>query len=54
MGLVDDDGNVEHYDGSLRFVDADGQRLADGIDPRRTGDYIGEAVEPWSYLKSPY
>ena len=24
MGLVDDDGGFEHYDGQLRFVDADG------------------------------
>ena len=25
MGLVDDDGTLEHYDGKLRFVDAGGQ-----------------------------
>jgi NAD-reducing hydrogenase large subunit len=35
-------------------VDADGKTLADGVDPRRYEDYIGEAVEPWSYLKSTY
>ena len=31
-----------------------GELLADGIDPRDYADYIGEAVEPWSYLKSTY
>ena len=30
------------------------QFLADRIDPRGYADYIGEAVEPWSYLKSTY
>ena len=54
MGLVHDDGNVAYSDGSLRVVDGDGQRLADDIDPRPYWDYIGEAVEPWSYLKSTY
>jgi NAD-reducing hydrogenase large subunit len=54
MGLVDDDGNVDHYDGKLRVMDADGTLLADRTDPRAYGDYLGEAVEPWSYLKSTY
>ena len=28
--------------------------LMDRADPRPYWDYIGEAVEPWSYLKSTY
>ena len=31
-----------------------GRSLADGLDPRPYQEYIGEAVEPWSYLKSAY
>lgn len=54
MGLVNKDGNLEHYDGFLRFIDADGMVLENGIDPRFYKDYIGEAVEKDSYLKSPY
>ncbi len=54
MGLVDADGTVDHYGGLLRVVDADGGWLADRIDPRTYQDYLGEAVEPWSYLKSTY
>ena len=34
--------------------DADGAFLADRIDPRGYADLIGEAVEPWSFLKSTY
>jgi NAD-reducing hydrogenase large subunit len=54
MGLVTAEGNWEHYDGKLRFVDSDGQIVADCIDPASYQDYIGEAVEGDSYLKSPY
>ena len=54
MGLVDQAGNVDYYDGRLRVMDADGRLLADRIDPRGYQDYLGEAVEPWSYLKSTY
>ncbi len=54
MGLVNKKGNLEHYDGTLRFMDAQGNILEDGIDPRFYKDYIGEAVEEDSFLKSPY
>jgi NAD-reducing hydrogenase large subunit len=54
MGMVGEDGALEHYDGKLRFVGPDGQVVADGIDPARYAEHVGEAVEPWSYLKFPY
>jgi NAD-reducing hydrogenase large subunit len=54
MGLVGPDGAVEHYDGTLRVVGDDGAVLAERADPRPYWEYLGEAVEPWSYLKSAY
>jgi NAD-reducing hydrogenase large subunit len=54
MGLVGIDGVWEHGEGQVRFVDSDRQIVADGLDPRRFFEYIGESVESWSYLKSPY
>jgi NAD-reducing hydrogenase large subunit len=45
---------LEHYDGVLRFMDASGSIVLDQIDPERYQDHIGESVEPFSYLKSPY
>ncbi len=54
MGLVTETGALEHYDGVLRVVDSAGNVIADKIDPDRYQDYIGEAVEPWTYLKFPY
>ncbi len=55
MGLVSrDGGRWEHYDGWLRITDSDGHVLVDQFDPRNYAEILGEAVEPWSYLKSPY
>ena len=54
MGLVHETGNAAYSDGLLRVVDANGWVLADGVDPRSYWDYLGETVEPWSYLKSTY
>ncbi len=54
MGLVAEDDTWETYDGRVRFVDSQGRVVADRLEPARYADYIGEAVESWSYLKSPY
>lgn len=54
MGMVKDDGGLTFYDGKLRIVDARGQVVENGLDPARYAEFIGEKVEPWSYLKSAY
>ena len=54
MALVDENGNLEHYDGKLKFIDSNGKVLEEGINPRDYKKYIGEAVEEDSFLKSPY
>jgi NAD-reducing hydrogenase large subunit len=54
LGLIDSEGNLEHMDGTLRFIDSKGRFVADAVDPAKYQEYIGEGVEPWSYLKSPY
>lgn len=54
IGLVSADGTWEHYDGCLRVVDSGGNILADRLNPSDYKDFIGEAVQPDSYLKSPY
>lgn len=54
MGLVNEDGLLDHYDGTLRFVDSTGKIVQDKIKPNQYQQYIGEAVEPWTYLKFPY
>lgn len=54
MGLVASDNTLEHYDGQLRLVDADGKTVNPAIPQLRYAEYIGEAAENFSYLKSPY
>ena len=54
MGLVAADGTWEHYGGQLRFVDSGGNVIADRLDARGYQEFIAEAVQPDSYLKSPY
>ena len=54
MGIVKKDNGLTFYDGKLRIVDASGHVVADDLDPTQYDDYIGEKVEPWSYLKSAY
>lgn len=54
LGLVTPEGNWETYDGLLRIVDAQGSILAETDDMNQYSQWIGEAVERDSYLKSPY
>jgi len=54
MGLVNEDGLLDHYDGTLRFVDSTGKIVQDRVRPNQYQQFIGEAVEPWTYLKFPY
>lgn len=54
MGLVKKDGSLTFYDGELRIVDESGEAVCGNLDPARYFEYLGEKVEPWSYLKSAY
>jgi len=53
MGLVDEEGGLQLYDGKVRLVDKDGRKLEE-FDPQDYLTYIGEHVEDWSYLKFPF
>jgi NAD-reducing hydrogenase large subunit len=53
MGLVDEEGGLQLYDGEIRLKDHAGKYLAQfKTDSYLT--YIAEHVEPWSFLKHPY
>jgi len=53
MGLVDSNNKVNFYDGKVRVVDTEGKELYK-YSPGEYLDYVGEHVEPWSYLKFPF
>ena len=54
MALVGPAGRWECSDGLLRIVDSEGTIVADGLSEDDYADFLGEAVESWSYLKFPY
>ena len=54
LSLTARDGALDLYDGHLRLRDSERGIVADQLDPTAYDDYIGEAVEPWSYLKMPF
>jgi len=53
MGLANEDSTLELYDGRLRFAYAS-DNLVNEVSPKDYETVIGEAVEPDTYLKSPY
>ncbi len=53
MGLVDRNGKVNFYDGTIRVVDPKGRKHSE-FSPSEYASRIAEAVEPWSYLKFPH
>jgi NAD-reducing hydrogenase large subunit len=53
MGLVDEKGGMQLYDGEIRIKDAKGEYLAQFEDVAYLS-HIAEHVEPWSFLKHPY
>jgi F420-non-reducing hydrogenase large subunit len=53
IGLVDPNGKVNFYDGTVRVVDPDGKEFC-RYQPKEYLEHIAEAVMPYSYLKYPY
>ena len=53
MGLVDDEGSVNFYDGEVRIVAPDGSVFAQ-VPGSEILDHIAERTEPWTYVKIPY
>jgi NAD-reducing hydrogenase large subunit len=54
MGMVSESGGLAFTDAGLRMIDAEGLVLVDNLEAAGFDDCIGEAVEPYSYMKFPY
>ncbi|MBN2317071.1 MAG: Ni/Fe hydrogenase subunit alpha, partial [Sedimentisphaerales bacterium] len=52
LGTVTDDGSLNVYDGKLRLMKPDATYEEFAYD--QYTEYIGEHIEPWTYLKFPY
>lgn len=53
MGLVDENGDLNFYDGMIRVVSPDGADHAE-FPVSRYEEFIGEQAEPWTYMKFCY
>lgn len=53
MGLVDEQGRSNVFDGHIRVVDPEGATMLT-YPAREYADHVAERVEPWSYLSFPY
>jgi NAD-reducing hydrogenase large subunit len=54
LSIVRKDGCMDLYDGNLRAIDAEGNKIFDDVPPSQYLDYIREEVRPWSYMKFPF
>ncbi|MGD0631346.1 MAG: Ni/Fe hydrogenase subunit alpha [Terracidiphilus sp.] len=54
MSLINEDESIEFTVGALRMIDSSGNVIEDGILADKFPDFIGEAVEPYSYTKFAY
>lgn len=54
LSLVRNDGAMDLYEGNLRAIDWQGNKIFDQVDYRNYVDFIAEEVRPWSYMKFPF
>jgi NAD-reducing hydrogenase large subunit len=54
LSLVRKDGAFDIYDGNLRAIDANGNKIFDQVPPKDYFKFIHEEVRNWSYMKFPF
>jgi NAD-reducing hydrogenase large subunit len=54
LGLVDQKGALELYDGRMRAIDSQGDITLNDVHSDQYLKYFGEGVEKWSYMKFPF
>ncbi len=54
LSIIREDGALDLYDGGLRAIDYQGEKIFDHVDCRDYTDYIAEEVKDWSYMKFPF
>ncbi len=54
MSLVRKDGALDLYDGGLRAITHQGEKIFDHVDVQSYDEYIAEEVRSWTYMKFPF
>ncbi|MBK9121773.1 MAG: Ni/Fe hydrogenase subunit alpha [Chloroflexi bacterium] len=54
MGLTNADDTLEFYHGPVRITSGTGEVVADNLNADHYAGFLQEAVEPWTFLKTPF
>lgn len=54
LSIVREDGAMDLYNGNLRCIDAEGEKIIDQVENQDYAEHIAEEVRPWSYMKFPF
>ncbi len=54
LSIIRKDGAMDLYDGPLRAIDTEGNKLLDMVAPKDYHQHIKEEVRDWSYMKFPF
>ncbi|MCK5785165.1 MAG: Ni/Fe hydrogenase subunit alpha [Candidatus Sabulitectum sp.] len=54
LSLIREDGAMDLYDGGIRMIDSEGNKIIDHFDYQNYSDIIAEEVKDWSYMKFPF
>lgn len=54
LSLIREDGAMDLYNGGIRVIDAEGNKIIDHFDYQNYTDIIAEEVKDWSYMKFPF
>lgn len=54
LGMVNEEGGLEMYDGKLRAINSEGVITLNDVSTDEYEKYFSEAVAQWSYMKFPY
>jgi NAD-reducing hydrogenase large subunit len=54
LSLIREDGAMDLYDGGIRAIDSQGNKILDHVDYQGYTDHIAEEVKDWSYMKFPF
>ncbi len=54
LSLIREDGAMDLYDGGIRMIDSQGNKVIDHFDYQNYTDIIAEEVKDWSYMKFPF
>lgn len=54
LSIIRSDGAMDLYNGNLRAIDSQGNKIFDQVDNQKYHEYLVEEVRPWSYMKFPF